>query len=236
MHTIGIIGPMEVEVTLLKKSLTNLETKTLRGLEFYIGTYADKRVIVVRSGIGKVNAARTTQLLIDAFAPDAIVNSGIGGGIGAGLHVGDLVIGEKLIQHDFDLTPLGFVRGSIPGTIGTPAEISEFAASPVLIQAYQKAIQAFPEVHARTGCIVSGDQFIASADKKKDLQDSFNADVAEMEGAAIAQVAVLNDVPFAVLRTLSDTADGEATESYATFEEKVANLASQITLKMLESI
>ena len=226
--TIGVIGAMESEIRHLQAKMENPAVELFAGLTFYRGKIGKNELVLVKSGVGKVNAGRTAQVLIDRYAPDYLINTGIGGGIGDGLHVGDLVIGTGLVQHDFHLSVFGYVRGFISG-FGDGKTPTFFQSDPKLVKAFSASALAFlPGEKIRKGRIASGDIFVADAKMKEKIKRDFAADAVEMEGAAIAQVAALNSVPFIVIRAVSDLADGTATASFETFEEETAVLSAKI--------
>lgn len=230
----GVIGAMESEIVQLRAALGDLETAIFSGLTFYSGTLGKNRVVLVRSGIGKVNAARCAQVLIDKFAPDYVINTGIAGGIGEGLSVADVVIGAELVQHDFDVSALGYTRGNLCESDhrDTPTVFHSDAA---LIQAFCAAAAAVTEpARVKTGRIATGDLFVASEQAKRDIAATFGAIAAEMEGGAIAQVAALSGVPFLVLRAISDLADGSSPSSYEKFEQEAADLSAGILRRLIE--
>lgn len=226
--TIGVIGAMESEIDHLRAEMKSPVVETFAGLTFYRGEIGKNELVLVRSGVGKVNAARTAQVLIDRYAPDYLINTGIAGGLGDGLHVGDFVIGKELVQHDFDLTGFGYPKGVVPG-FGDGKSPFRFQADTGLVDAFiNSALQYLTEKSVRKGCVASGDVFVADAEMKGQIKRDFSADAVEMEGAAIAQVAVANGVPFVVVRAISDLADGTATESFETFEQETAALSAKI--------
>lgn len=232
--TFGVIGAMESEVAQLRAALSGAETQEYAGVTFYCGTLGAHRVALVRCGVGKVNAARCAQILIDRFSPDYIVNTGIAGGIGAGLCVADVVIGTELVQHDFDVRTFGYARGNIcdPAHREDP---TVFYSNPALIDAFRAAAETVIDpARVKTGRIATGDQFIGSPEAKRDIADTFGAVAAEMEGGAIAQVASLAGVPFIVLRAISDLADGTFAPSFDEFERETADLSASILRKLIE--
>ena len=231
--TFGVIGAMESEVAQLRAALSNTETKEYSGLTFYSGSLGENRVVLVKSGIGKVNAARCTQILIDRYAPDCVINTGIAGGIGEGLAVADVVIGTELVQHDFDVRAFGYARGNLcePSHRDTP---TVFRSDESLIEAFRAAASSLLDPkRVKTGRIATGDLFVASAEAKSDIAGAFGAVAAEMEGGAIAQVAALAGVPFIVLRAISDLADGSSPASFDTFEQETADLSASILRKLI---
>lgn len=231
---IGIIGAMDTEVKELISEMNDAEKISLYGNCFYKGSINGTEVIVVKCGIGKVNAARCAQIMIDKFDVSAIVNSGIAGGVAPELSVGDICLGASMIQHDYDLTPFGYVKGYIStGLAGD--EPTAFKADRELLDIFEKAAsEVAGDKHLLKGVVVSGDQFIADLDKKKELHSEFGAIAAEMEGAAIAQVAAYAEVPFVVLRVISDLANGEGPASFEEFEKEAADLSMSITNKVLD--
>lgn len=210
---IAIIGAMDEEVRALSEIITERTSpKTpFADLPIYEGFLHNQKVIVARCGIGKVNASLATQYLIDKFAPRVIMNSGVAGGLNPAVRIGDLVIGESSLQHDFDVRKFGHPRGIIPRL----AE-SVFRAEPALVRkAWQVAGQELPPDKVHRGLIVSGDQFISSLEQKQAILDFFpEAICAEMEGAAIAHTAILNQIPHVIVRAISDQADNTAPDDF----------------------
>ena len=199
------------------------------------GIPAHSIAVVVQSGIGKVSAARCAQILIDRFAPDYLINTGVAGGVGTQLLVGDLVIGSELVQHDFDLTACGYAKGYIPG-FGARGELSVFRSDTRLAEAFlRSASQYFPENRIRAGRIATGDTFVAAGAVKDRLREAFGAIAAEMEGGAIAQTAQMCCVPFVVIRAISDLADGTAVESFQKFEQETARLSASVLETMIRN-
>ncbi len=231
----GVIGAMESEIAQLRDALSGAEKTDFSGLTFYKGTLGENEVVLVKSGVGKVNAARCAQILIDRFAVDYIINTGIAGGIGEGLAVGDIVIGTELVQHDFDVTPFGRVRGSLFAD-GDPDHPTVFCSDPCLANAFKKAAADFIAAEKiRAGRIATGDQFIASQELKRAIASEFHALAAEMEGGAIAQTAALSGVPFIVLRAISDLADGTSHGSFTEFEQQTADLSAAVLERMVRN-
>ena len=224
--TISIIAALDSELAKLLACTEQARTEQLYGLSFTTGTLCGVPVVLSKCGIGKVNAARGTQILIDRFSPAAIINSGIAGGLAPGLSVGDAVVASGLVQHDFDVSVFGHARGYMC-TGERDQEPTVYTAEPELAELLTRAAgETLGRQHVHSGLIATGDQFISGAKKKAELYDAFRASAAEMEGGAIAQAAQLSGVPFAVLRTISDLADGTAAESYDTFELHAAQAAA----------
>ena len=216
----GIIGAMQEEVQELVEAMEVEATRTKAGMEFFCGQLEGCAVTIVRCGIGKVNAAVCTQILIDDFGADRIINTGIAGSLDADIDITDVVISEDLLHHDMDATGFGYPKGQIPRM-----ETLSFKADTDMIETALKACKtAVPEIGIHKGRIVSGDQFISDPERKKAIIECFRGKCTEMEGAAIAQAAYLNGVPFAVIRTISDKADDSASMDYPEFEKKaIAN-------------
>ena len=230
---IAILCAMDSEVRSLIASLKTPSVQTHGGVDFHTGLLAERLAVVVRCGIGKVNAARVTQMLIDLYAPRVIINSGVAGGIAPELRIADIVVATDLVEHDFDLTVFGNAKGYV--FYGeSNREPSRFKSDPEWVQLLFKAAErvlGYGRVH--TGTVVSGDRFIASTADKRELREAFSATAAEMEGAAMAHVAALSEVPFVVLRAISDLADGQAPESFETFETKAAETGFAILMEAL---
>lgn len=215
---LGIIGAMDIEVDSLKSEMENPQIIKTAGMDFYQGTIYGKEIVVVKSGIGKVNAAMCTQILADKFHVDAVINTGVAGSLNNDIDICDIVISVMAQEHDVDVTPLGYEKGIIPGM-----ETSVFMADKDLIALTKKSAQlAGLDVKLFEGKVLSGDQFIGAHEAKNALKADFHGDCAEMEGAAIAHVAVLNDIPFLIIRAISDKADGGAEMDYPAFEKKAA--------------
>lgn len=231
---IGIIGAMDTEVEELLLEMKDLKSESICGNDFYMGKICNKNVVVSRSGIGKVNAARCAQIMIDRFEVLAIINNGIAGGIAPNLKIGDICIGESMIQHDYDLRPFGYARGHIPkkGDKGNP---TKFMADERLVKIFRDvSSEIATENSVYVGTILSGDQFIAETVKKEELYLDFHAIAAEMEGAAIAQCAEYAGVPFIVLRVISDLANGDGPSSFEEFEKEAADMSIAITNSALK--
>ena len=229
MRRIGIIGAMEVEVEKLKARMENVEITRRASMEFYAGTLEGKNVVVVRSGIGKVNAAVCTQILIDEFEAEAVINTGIAGSLNADINIGDLVISTDLVHHDMNAVAFGYPVGQIP-----QMEAFSFRSDENLRK--QACRDVNPDIEVYEGRIASGDQFVADQGVKDEIIKNFDACAVEMEGAAIAQAAYLNNVPFIVVRAISDKADGSAEVDYPTFEALAVEHCVKMTLRILNQI
>lgn len=213
---LGIIGAMEEEVAGLKEKMVVEQTIQRASMEFLKGSLEGKPVVVVRCGIGKVNAAICTQILVDEFHVDAIVNTGIAGSLKNEINIGDIVLSTDTMQHDMDATGFGYEYGIIPRM-----ETSCFQSDEKLMALAKECCERVnPDISVFTGRVVSGDQFISDKAKKDWISEHFQGFCTEMEGAAIAQAAYLNQVPFLIIRAISDKADNSAQMDYAEFERK----------------
>ena len=232
----GIIGAMESEVQNLIARMEGVTYREKAGRRFAVGRLSGKEVVVVQSGIGKVAAAITAQMLIDECEVDALLNTGMAGGLDPRLAVKDLVIATAALQHDFDLTAFGHVKGFLYGEDDQKPTL--FAADEALCQkARAAAAQVLPVgSKAIDGIVASGDIFVDDSALKAELRDGFGAAAAEMEGAAIAQTAVANGVPFVILRTISDLAEHQANVSFDELEQYAGTLAGDITVALLASL
>ena len=225
---IGIIGAMDEEVSKLKESLSNVSVKNMASMEFYEGTLYDTDVVIVRSGIGKVNAGICAQILVDVYNVSAIINTGIAGSLNADINIGDIVLSSDAIQHDMDAVAFGYDIGVIPSM-----ETSTFQADKKLIDIAESACsEVIEDVKVFTGRVLSGDQFISGKEKKQWLIDNLSGFCTEMEGAAIAQAAYLNKIPFLIIRAISDKADDSAHMDYPAFEA----MAIENSVKLLKAI
>lgn len=227
--TIGIIGAMEEEVAVLKEAMDIEKVVEYASMQFYKGVLCGKKVVVVRSGIGKVNAAVCTQILADKFNVDVLINTGIAGSLDAAIDIGDMVISTDLVEHDMDASIFGDPVGQIPrmDTFSFPAD-SELVKKAVLANT-----EANPDIKTFTGRIVSGDQFVSSAEVKDRLVKLFEAKCTEMEGAAIAHTAYLNNISCVIIRAISDKADNSATMDYPTFEKQAIKHSVKLVRNLL---
>ena len=224
MKTIGIIGAMDEEVAFIKEISEIISAKNILGLDFFVGKYGSNSVVIVKCGIGKVNAAACTQVLIDHFAVDCVINVGVAGGIFADLKIGDVVISTDAVQHDMDVRVFGYPLGEIPqlGTLSFPADERMASLARSVCEKVNTEVKVF------SGRIVSGDQFICDKEVKDKLVENFHPLCTEMEGAAIGQAAYLNEIPFVILRAISDKADNSAEMDYPTFEKKAAEHCAKL--------
>ncbi|MDY0135940.1 MAG: 5'-methylthioadenosine/S-adenosylhomocysteine nucleosidase [Thiomicrospira sp.] len=227
--TIAIIGAMEEEVILLREQIQQLKTEIHAGFEFYRGDIFGREVVLLRSGIGKVNAAMSTTLLIDHYQPIAVINTGSAGGFHTELEVGDIVISSSVCHHDVDVTPFGYAHGQVPGL---PAC---FLPDADLVQKAQAAIEALGEVTHMHGMIATGDRFMHLPDDVLQTRGKFPEMIAcEMEAAAVAQVCHQFKTPFVVIRALSDIAGKENVIAFDAFLTKAADHSTRAVLEMIK--
>lgn len=230
--TIGIIGAMEKEINNILKDMNVLKGTTAIGLEFYLGSLpgSSNSIVLVKSGIGKVNAALCAQTLIDLFAVDEIINVGVAGGMAEGMRVGDIAISTEAMYHDFDTSALGDEPGYI-----SDMEESIFKADQGLIAIAEEAVKDINYPYF-TGRIISGDQFISDSSVKSRLKEMFDPVCCEMEGAAIAHTCYLNKIPFVIIRAVSDNADDSGDINYEAFSIESAIAAAKIVKNMIMRI
>lgn len=212
----GIIGAMEEEVAALKEDMEVQEVVEQASMTFLRGNLWGREAVVVRSGVGKVNAGICAQILADRFQVDAIINTGIAGSLDARIDIGDMVISTDVVHHDVDAVQFGYPVGQIPRmeTLAFPSD------KELVKKAVQANEKANPDIHTYTGRIASGDQFIASQEVKEQITRALQPLCVEMEGAGIAQAAYLNKVSCVIIRAISDKADNSATQDYPVFEKK----------------
>lgn len=228
MNTIGIIGAMEEEVAILKEKMSDVTVLEKAGMEFYKGTLGGHPAVVVRSGIGKVNAGICTQILADLFQVEAVINTGVAGSLKAEINIGDIVLSTDTMQHDVDAREFGYPLGQIPrmDTLTFPADAELRAA------ALKVCREVNPEIQVFEGRVASGDQFVADKETKDKIIANTQAYCTEMEGAAIGQAAYLNKIPYLVIRAISDKADDSAHVDYPTFERE----AIRHTVNLVENM
>lgn len=228
---LGVIGAMEEEVEIIKEQMDIEETVQLSGMEFYKGKFEGKDIVLVRSGVGKVNMAMCTQTLINEFGVTALLNSGVAGTLDPSLNQGDIVISTDAVQHDFDTTVFGDPLGEI-ARLG----VTFFEADKNMIEVANKSAENISGITVKEGRIASGDQFVAGGEVAARIKDNFgDVGAVEMEGAAMAQVAYLNEIPFVILRSISDKANGEADLSYEEFLPIAAKNASDLVAEFIKN-
>ena len=225
---LGIIGAMDEEVAKIKEEMTDVTVTTVAGMDFYEGKLGKRDAVVVRSGIGKVNAGMCTQILADRFRISAVINTGIAGSLRNEINIGDIVLSTDTVQHDMDASGFGYKKGQIPRV-----DTFSFPADQALLELAEECSRRVnPEIQAFKGRVVSGDQFISDKEKKQWLIETFDGYCTEMEGAAIAQAAYLNQIPYLVIRAISDKADDSAGMDYAVFEEQAIRHSVNLLLEM----
>lgn len=228
MKRIGVIGAMEEEVEILKQRMDIREVRQFASMDFNSGAYDGRDVVIVRSGIGKVNAAVCTQILADIYEVDLIINTGVAGSLDKTINIGDIVLSTDALQHDVDATVFGYEPGVIPRM-----DTSVFRADAGLIELAKKICEKVnPQIGVHEGRVVSGDQFVSDFLVKERLLKTFGGCCTEMEGAAIAQTSYLNHIPFLIIRAISDKADGSAHMDYDEFEAK----AIEHTVKLMDGL
>ncbi len=218
---IGIILAEKKEQEALLKHVINASLMSVNHMDFYVGNIGEEECVVALCGIGKVNSARATQMMIDSFKVDYIINSGVAGSVSDDLTTLDVVVGEKLVQHDFDLTAFGRELGEIPDGVG------RFILSDKKLLDIAEGVLKTSNYKGKVGTIASGDRFVSSREDGDRIQKEFGAICCEMEGASIAQVCFLNSIPFIVIRTISDRVGNNNKLDFDRFlEESSANMAS----------
>lgn len=224
---IGIIGAMDIEIEHIISHMTNKETEVISGVTYTKGEINKNEVVAAVCGIGKVFAAICAQTMILRYNPSAIINTGVAGTLTDEVGVLDSVVASALVQHDMDTTYFGDPRGMISGINVVEFRCDESLCEKVCSNISGKFIR---------GTIASGDCFVANEEKKKDIAKTFNAVACEMEGAAIAHVCYVGKVPFCVVRTISDGADGDKVMSYEAFREEAAKKSAQIIIKTVSNL
>lgn len=223
IKTVGIVSALNSEIKKIEKLVLNLEKIVIKNHIFFKGEIGNKIIIFIEAGVGKVNSAVTTQILIDNFNPDLIINTGIAGGLDSKLKHTDLVIADKLTYHDYEQRLLKKYSPNV----------EYFEVEEKLLEISRRILK---NENYYEGLIVTGDQFVTDLETKNDIKNKFNALCIEMEGAAIAHTAYLNDIPFMVIRCISDLADDNGDEDYDEFEVIAAQKASDFTIKFINEI
>lgn len=231
LKTIAVVGAMEQEIELLKAAAEDVKEVRFGRFAAYEGVLAGKRMVLVLSGIGKVNAAVSTAWVIHRFSPDCVINTGSAGGLGKGLKVGDVVVGNRVAHHDVDVTAFGYAWGQVPQL---PAVFESDAA---LMNAAAEAAKAFEGAAVTRGLIVSGDQFVHSSERVAEIRARFEGvQAVEMEAAAIAQTCYQSDTPFVVIRAVSDSADEKAGISFDEFLKTAAVSSAKMVMGLMEKL
>ncbi|PSJ79454.1 5'-methylthioadenosine/adenosylhomocysteine nucleosidase [Neisseria iguanae] len=231
VKTIAVIGAMEQEIELLRESLTDMKPLVFGKFKAYEGGMSGKRVVLVLSGIGKVNAAIAISWVIHQFAPDVVINTGSAGGLGHGLKVGDVVIGSEVTHHDVDVTAFGYAVGQVP-------QLPEmFDSDKDLMAVVTAAAQVFEGAAVSKGLIVSGDQFVHSSEHVAAIRSRFaTVQAVEMEAAAIAQACYQLETPFVVIRAISDSADEKADISFEEFLKTAAASSAKMVIQIVAAL
>ncbi len=229
---IGIIGAMDVEVTSLKEAAKITDTTKIAEMEFCEGELGGKSVVIVKCGMGKVNAGICAHTLISDFGCTHIINTGVAGSLDNQIDIGDIVVSTDAVQHDFDVEAIGFKKGEIPYT-GRYAFPADEAMRATAVKAVRESA---PDIHVFEGRICSGDQFISKKEQKDKIISDFGGMCCEMEGAAIAQTCYLHDTPFVVIRAISDKPDETEFVDYKVFEAQAAKRCAEIVRYMVENL
>ena len=230
MKRYGIIAAMNEEMQEIEKIMNNKETQEIYKLNFIKGKINNSEVVLVEAGVGKVNASRTTQILIDKFDIDTIINVGSAASANDELEIGDIVIGSKIVQHDFDITAFGYPKGYI-------SNVGQFLESDnTLIEKIEQTISNMKDsdFKIKIGTIASGDIFCTELKMKEKIRTKFNADAIEMEGAAIGQVCKLDNIPFLIIRSISDKPNGYNHITFDQFLEKASKRCAIIIKNFLK--
>lgn len=229
---LGIIGAMDIEVEQIKESMQSVTTERCMGMEFHSGTLCGLPAVAVVCGMGKVNAALCTCVLIEHFDVTHIVNTGVAGSLDSRIDIGDLVISTEAVEHDMDVSPLGYALGQVPGM-----DVLTFPTDDRMLAMVRSIAESVaPNIGVHEGPVASGDVFVSSAASKDRIVDTFGALCCEMEGAAIAHACYLAGVPVAIARTISDKADGSATLDYPTFKVEAANLCAGLIIELARQV
>ncbi len=226
---IAIMGAMPEEIEPIISQLDNLKVTEYGANKYYEGNYKGKDVVVAYSKIGKVFATLTATLLIEKFGCEVLLFSGVAGAISDELSIGDLIIADGLCQHDLDITAFGHPHGYVPeGEVCIPTDVK--------LRDVAKKVAKAKGIELKEGVIATGDQFIACSDKKVWIEKTFKADALEMEGASVAVVCSSLDIPFFILRAISDAADMDASFNFDEFLDSSAKISADFILSMVESI
>ena len=229
---IGIIGAMDEEVEQIAANLKDARQERIAGMTFTYGELEGKDAVVVRSGIGKVNMALCAQILIDRFNADLLINTGVAGSLDARIDIGDIVIATDAVYHDMDATGFGDPAGQVPRM-----DVLSFPLSgPIGDLAEKCCAKVNPDIHTFRGRVLTGDQFVSAQETKDRITGLFGGLCTEMEGAAMAHAAYLNQVPALVIRAISDKADGSAHETYSSFEKKAIEHTVKLILELLKEL
>ena len=230
IKTVGVIGAMKAETDALKAALTDPVTETISGVDFVSGRFGNVNLIVAQCGIGKVFAALCAQTMILRYHPDFVLNIGVGGSLSEQLNIADVGVARAVVQHDMDTSGLGDPPGMVSGI-----NIVEFPSDETLVDGLVRAAESL-HVHTQTGVIASGDVFVRDSETKRRIVDTFSAIVCEMEGGAVAHVCYVNQVPFCVLRAVSDNGDENAERAYADALQRASDVALNVAMTYLKTL
>ncbi|MBD1566295.1 5'-methylthioadenosine/S-adenosylhomocysteine nucleosidase [Vibrio sp. S12_S33] len=226
---IGIIGAMEQEVVILKDAINNVQQVSKAGCTYFIGQIHGVDVVLLQSGIGKVAAAIGTTILLEDYQPDVVINTGSAGGFDSSLTMGDVVISSEVRHHDADVTAFGYEMGQMAG------QPAAFKADETLMNIAEKALTQMEDKHAVRGLICTGDAFVCTAERQAFIRQHFPSVIAvEMEASAVAQTCHQFNVPFVVVRAISDVADKASPMSFDEFLPLAAQSSSEMVIKMVE--
>ena len=229
---LGIIGAMDEEVAKIKEKMEDTEITTIAAMDFCEGTIHGYPVVVVRSGIGKVNAAMCAQILAVKYKVDAIINTGIAGSLDANIDIGDIVLSTDSLEHDMNVKGLGYERGVVPDQ-----EASIYPADAELRAVAKEACEKVcPDINVFEGRVVSGDIFVSEKAMKDKMVKDFGGTCTEMEGASIAHVAWLNQIPYLIIRSISDKADDSAEMDYPSFQKMAIENSVKLVTAMMNSM
>ena len=226
---IGIIGAMDVEVASLKEAAEIRKTTEIAAMEFCEGTLGNQRVVIVKCGMGKVNAGICAHTLIHIFSCTKIINTGVAGSLDNRIDIGDIVVSVDAVQHDYDVSAIGFQKGEIPYT-GRYAFPADEALRKMAVNAVKESA---PDIKVFEGRVCSGDQFISTKEQKESITDRFGGMCCEMEGGAVAQACYLNHTPFVIIRAVSDKADGSGSVDFELFQEEAAAHCTELVRYMM---
>ena len=232
MNRIGIVIAMDEEREKIQECMENVTNENVLGMDFYIGKISGKKCIIVQSGVGKVNAARATQAMIDNYKVDKIINVGAAAAVNDLLNIGDVVIGKYIVQHDFDITAFGHSKGYITG-VGNGVECNN-----IIIESIKKAVNSIRDIDfkVKLGTVATGDIFCTDVTMKDKISAKFDADVVDMECGAVAQVAYLSGIPFGAIRGVSDTPNGKNAEDFDKNLDKAADICKKVLEKTIDNL
>lgn len=227
--TVAIISAMAEEMQRYLDACTVDQTRARAGLRVHEAVHAGHDLVLVRSGVGKVNAALCTQLLVERYAPDAVVCTGTAGALHDDLDIGDIVVAEDCVQHDLHVEFLDLPRGQVPFT-----DLRFFSAAPALVHRAQDV--SLTDCTTRTGRVCTGDTFVQDPSARAEIRTALKGDCVEMEGAAVGQACTINDVPFLLVRAISDRADGSSEVDFQAFLHEAADASAQLVLDLLDTL